>query len=76
MHARENFAILKQIWSLLIADRPSARNAFHIRALNYEMIFRLKSNRQNLMKYSKNVSTMPTPNADSLFRVTIGIIGL
>ena len=39
MHARENFAILKQIWSFLVADRPLARNAFHIRVLNYGTIF-------------------------------------
>ena len=51
----------------LVANRLSARNAFHIRVLNYGTIFRLKSNNQNRMKYSKNVSTMPTPNADSLF---------
>ena len=42
MHARENFAILKQIWPFLVANRLSARNAFHIRVLNYGTIFRLK----------------------------------
>ena len=34
----------------------------------------LKSNHQNLMIYLKNVSTMPTPNADSLFHVIVSII--
>ena len=56
-----------------VSIRPLARNAFHIRVLNYGTIFRLKSNHQNLMKYPKNVSTMPTPNADSLFHVIVNI---
>ena len=69
MYARENFTILRQIWPFLVANGLSARNAFRIRVLNYGMIFWLKSKHQNLMKYSKNVSTIPTRKADSFFHV-------
>ena len=39
MHARENFAILKQIWPFVVANRLSARNAFHIRCEIMERSF-------------------------------------
>ena len=64
--------------SFLVENRPLARNAFHIRVLNYGTIFKLQSNHQNRMKHSKKISTMPTPNADSLFYdiASIALIGL
>ena len=68
---KRELRILEQIWPFLFANRLSARNAFHIRVLNYGTIFRLKPNHQNLMKYSKNVSIMPASNADSLFHVIV-----
>ena len=60
---------------LAVPRRKSAfsQKCFHIRMLNYGAIFQLKSNHQILMKYSKNVSTMPTPNADSLIHVIVSI---
>ena len=54
---------------LVVPRRKSAfgQKCFHIRVLNYGTMVRLKSNHQNRMKYSKNESTMPTSNNDSLF---------
>ena len=73
---KENFAIIantKQILPFLLTNRLLARSTFQIRVLTYGTIFQLKSNHHILMKYSKHVSTMQTPNSDSLFHVIVSI---